>query len=461
MYIKEVKIENIRSVGKFEMKFDQPAGWHVLIGDNGAGKSTIVRSIALALLNQDDIQATREDWEHWLNRDKQEGFIQLTIVPDKKYDGGLTRDDNGLIKNKIVFEKYYISFESDPETINLTESNDQSVGLSNLRFSGVGGVRIKEMRFGNQMVLGMAARVINLDLRKGGWFAAAYGPFRRFTGGSPEKEKVYKSHRYLGALLSVFGEDVALSEALAYIRELYIQKLETKREVDIVDYLKKFINDAELLPHNVIIDEINANFILFKDANGRLIPTLQMSDGFRSVLSLTLELIRQLMTFYSAKSVFENVISGGKTIDLPGVVLIDEVDAHLHPTWQTKIGQWFTQYFPNIQFIVTTHSPLVCRAADKGSIWQLPEPGTDETVQEITGDEKNRLVFGNVLDQYSTGAFGERTARSEEGRKLLNELAKLNTKFSFGKATEVEVSRMKELRRIFTTDNTTDEAAEF
>ena len=50
----------------------------------------------------------------------------------------------------------------------------------------------------------------------------------------------------------------------------------------------------------------------------------------------------------------------------PGVVLIDEVDAHLHPTWQRRIGLWFREHFPKLQFIVSTHSPLICQAATVG-----------------------------------------------------------------------------------------------
>ena len=50
MYIKSLEIKNIRAINQFKMAFDNPAGWHVLIGDNGAGKSSIIRSLALMLV---------------------------------------------------------------------------------------------------------------------------------------------------------------------------------------------------------------------------------------------------------------------------------------------------------------------------------------------------------------------------------------------------------------------------
>ncbi len=108
------------------------------------------------------------------------------------------------------------------------------------------------------------------DLRKG-WFSVAYGPFRRFTGGNIEKEILYKTNPRLGAHLSIFGEDVALSEALVYIQDLYIQKLENKTKVDTLDYLIRFINESALLPHGNKIDEVDSKNVYFRDGNGNRI----------------------------------------------------------------------------------------------------------------------------------------------------------------------------------------------
>lgn len=58
MYIKSVEISNIRSITHFTMKFDDhPAGWHVVIGDNGSGKSSLVRGIAATLIGPEQIRA--------------------------------------------------------------------------------------------------------------------------------------------------------------------------------------------------------------------------------------------------------------------------------------------------------------------------------------------------------------------------------------------------------------------
>ncbi|WP_423228815.1 AAA family ATPase [Pseudaquabacterium rugosum] len=68
MYLHKVDLINIRSIKKLQMSFTKgkEPGWHVLIGDNGSGKSTVVRSIAAALIGPDEIGALRPFWDEWL-----------------------------------------------------------------------------------------------------------------------------------------------------------------------------------------------------------------------------------------------------------------------------------------------------------------------------------------------------------------------------------------------------------
>src|ERR1044071_5154897 len=87
MYIKKVEIKNVRSISKFEMEFADPAGWHVLIGDNGAGKSSILRSIALALIGPTDAQALRLPLINWIQQSKEEAEITLLIERSQDLDG--------------------------------------------------------------------------------------------------------------------------------------------------------------------------------------------------------------------------------------------------------------------------------------------------------------------------------------------------------------------------------------
>jgi predicted ATP-dependent endonuclease of OLD family len=259
----------------------------------------------------------------------------------------------------------------------------------------------------------------------------------------------------IGATITAFRDDAALTQLTFWLKDMALDATKKEKQKADLEQIVSFINNSGLLPNNaILLDDIDSEGIKLKDPLGKDISLLEMSDGYRSVLSMTLDIIRFMMETYGSDKVF-NSSSDGK-IDLPGVVLIDEVDAHLHPSWQNDIGQWFTNYFPNIQFIVTTHSPIICRACEKGSIWKLPTPGTDEKAREIIGTERNKLIFGNILDQYATGDFGREAPRSKDTSGKLDRLAELNNKSAFGALTNEEKSELDGLRKVLTTDDTTD-----
>ena len=140
-------------------------------------------------------------------------------------------------------------------------------------------------------------------------------------------------------------------------------------------------------------------------------------------MSLTLELLRQLAVAYGPAKVFNP--EEPRRVVAPGVVLIDGIDVHLHPTWQRSVGLFFTQHFPRIQFIVTSHSPLVCQAAEVGTVFLLPKPGSSGG-RMLAGAQLSRLLYGNVLDAYGTGVFGQGVTRSESAERILERLAGLN-----------------------------------
>lgn len=417
MYIKKVVIKDIRAISHFEMNFDNPAGWHVLIGDNGAGKSTVVRAMALALVGPTEAMGLRASWGEWLNNQASEGEIALHIEASAKdnYEGSKLKKSQ-LIPNVLQFKRT-------PKIVEFSAA--QNLKPDPLKFNWGHG---------------------------DGWFSVAYGPFRRFAGGNPEWNKLFQTQPKLGAHLSIFGEDVAFTEAIDWLVKLNYQVLERKEKGNVIEDIKKLVNSSDFLPHQARIESVSSDGVLFKDGNGALIQVNQLSDGYRSILSLTFELIRRLIRVYGADEVFKDIRKDHMIVDLPGVVLIDEIDAHLHPSWQTRIGAWFIRYFPKLQFIVTSHSPLVCRASDQGSIWRLAAPGSNHTSGEITGTERDRLILGNILDAYGTELFGASPVRSMQSNDKLARLGRLNMLSAFGKISEEEEKERQHLQLIFSTD---------
>ncbi|NRD53012.1 MULTISPECIES: AAA family ATPase [Corallococcus] len=398
MYVKEVELSNIRSIEslKWELPGIPMPGWHVVIGDNGAGKSSFLRSLALALVGPQEAVALRQEWNDWLRSGADHGHIKLVLDWDKDYDwfsGKGKPPKNFFLAAGLQLDR--------------SASNPDQVQLSRIPLQ-----RLNPDR--------------NIWGDGYGWFCASYGPFRRFTGGDKDQEKLFYSNPKLARHLSVFGESVALSECLEWLKLLQFKKLEGDEEGNFLDPLKDFINQPDFLPNEAHLESISSRGVRFVDGNNCEVPVENLSDGYRSILSMTFELIRQLAKTYGADAIFAH--EDPTTIVVPGVVLIDEVDTHLHPMWQRRVGRWFREHFPKIQFIVTTHSPLICQAATVGSVFRLPRPGSDEAAGMVTGVALDRLLYGNVLDAYSTGAFGDVPLRSPEAMEKLERLAILNQK---------------------------------
>jgi hypothetical protein len=109
------------------------------------------------------------------------------------------------------------------------------------------------------------------------------------------------------------------------------------------------------------------------------------------------------------------------------------------------------EHFPNLQFIVTTHSPLICQAATVGTVWRLPKPGSNESGGMVTGKDLDRLLYGNVLDAYGTEAFGTDVTRSDESKNRLKRLAELNRKELREQLSEDERNEQEKLRTMMPT----------
>ena len=108
--------------------------------------------------------------------------------------------------------------------------------------------------------------------------------------------------------------------------------------------------------------ELKQLVFTFSDSNGEYHRDRigSMSDGYRGTLSLIADIAYRMASL--------NPAMGERVLETPGIVLIDEVDLHLHPRWQARILEDLVRIFPNVQFIVTTHSPIVVASVPKHNI---------------------------------------------------------------------------------------------
>lgn len=132
-----------------------------------------------------------------------------------------------------------------------------------------------------------------------------------------------------------------------------------------------------------------------------------LPSGFSSVLAIYAELIMLVE------------LSGGVKNSIGGIVLIDEIDAHLHVTVQKKVFNFFSTSFPDIQFVITTHSPFVVQSVSNALIYNL---STDEQMEDLSSYSYTSII---------KGLLGE-TSNSADLEGILIELELLSKNNDFG-----------------------------
>ncbi len=434
MYIQKIQIKNLRAIQDLTLDFGNSyPGWHVILGDNGTGKSSVLRAISVALIGNLEILRLDPTWETWVRIGEKKVSISINIVKKSDFDkkSGSGAPTKG--EKKINTVEGTLEIEGKLEIVKEEEDSVYKIINKSPKNPDI-------YRF----LWGTGA----------GWFSVGFGAFRRFTGGTQSLERFYSGQRKIAAHLTLFKEDAALTEIVVWIKELQL-KSDSYKDTNakmILDGIRNFYSSNDLLPQGFNLSEMKADGLYFKNQNGVTIHLYELSEGIKSILSLSMELLRNLCAVYDTNDVFK--YASEQRIDCEGVVLIDEIDAHLHPAWQTRIGQWFTTAFPNIQFIVTTHSPFICRSCNNkdnephGIIWQLKDK--EPNWVKIEGDMRNKLVYGNILDAFSTDLFGTDIERSANGQKNIERLAFLSNKRIFDKSfTPDETIELTNLQNIF------------
>lgn len=420
MYIGRVVLNNIKGFRSIDLDFTSSdgkyPGWAVVTGDNGAGKTALLRAISLAILGPEQSPALAPDLSGWVTIGEQAGTISVEVAPDHQVDrtkkGGYPSPTPFWAEIEITLEgRVWVSSPTDV--------------LRNKKKGALNGP---------------------WQMSTSGWFMVAYGPFRRMYGSSPDAQRLMVLSGRAPQYATLFKEDATLGEGEEWMRQLKHKRLEERpEETRMLDALTELIAD-DFLRQGVCFDSVDSDGVWLRDAQGRRLPLKDMSDGYRSTFATLVDIFRHMVTQYGVDGLVEQNDAGRKVIRKPGVVLIDEVDAHLHPEWQRQVGFWFTEHFPNLQFIVTTHSPLVCQAATGGRIYHIPALETGFQPFRLSDEEVRRVVKGRADTVLLSPAFGLRQTRSPLAVRARRRHSQLMAKqLSLGELPESDVQEMQQL----------------
>ncbi|ANZ05813.1 AAA family ATPase [Raoultella ornithinolytica] len=153
-----------------------------------------------------------------------------------------------------------------------------------------------------------------------------------------------------------------------------------------------------------------------------------LSSGFKSCMSLLLGIIKEIELRYPEQDIYAQ--------EFDGVILIDEIEIHLHPEWQARITEALTTTFPAAQFIVTTHSPHVVQNAKPYQIIALV-PDSNGTVKVKELPENGLGYSAWTVKEVLLDVMGMESTLSRKLQELLDNFEHLIDEENFYKAKEI------------------------
>ncbi|MEM7535039.1 MAG: AAA family ATPase [Chloroflexota bacterium] len=336
MQIQKLTLTNVRNFPHAEFTF-QP-GMNLIVGVNGAGKSTILDALAATL-----------------------SFALPRFTPSESRPFSLATNDITLGQTQLTIALDLLTADF-PITCQLTETQSRASF---------------RMTPDNESVLNLAKGHANQP------FVAYFSTRRAYP--ISQNGSTYKSN---GAYQFVYAD--ALRHRPLNVREfaqwlLVQESLQAEVEGQATVRLAQMSRlAASFLPGYTNLQAIaNPTPTLTLDREGYALDVRYLSDGERNLLSLILDLTRRLT---QANPTLDNPIRKGKA-----VVLIDELDLHMHPSWQRTVVQRLTNTFPNCQFICTTHSPQIIGEVSPECITFIDEGQISHPFQSL-GMDTNWIV---------------------------------------------------------------------
>jgi energy-coupling factor transporter ATP-binding protein EcfA2 len=417
MIVTKLKLANLRVIEAADFTFKP--GFNLIVGVNGVGKSTILDALRICMSR---ILPSITD-----SRSKAMSFAVEDI-----------RSGSPFLDVEVTFEIGRHEFRFTRRQWRERFAADDQENLERLRREILNSDRLRDRARNLLRELEESQGVSDSD-----HFAPPRAELRRATKALRVAPNCvfFSTNRsvvsYAGASRSktAGGRAVAYAEALVarpwqvgqladWMRAQHVLGSESKLAARHLEVLRAAA--SRFLPnYESVRPDSESPSRLVIDHSGATLEVGQLSDGERGILALVLDLARRLS---QANPALDDPLQHGEA-----VVLIDEIDLHLHPKWQRQIVGHLTETFPRCQFIAATHSPQVVAAVEPEQTHLITEAGVlrpDRTLgmdsnwilrHLMEADERpanTALSIRNVEALIKKGAFKKaRMAIAEERKK--------------------------------------------
>jgi len=403
IYFLSLSLENVRcfsdrqtldlSDGK-----GKPARWTVILGNNGTGKTTLLQVLAgMEPVKGDNVADESTDVRN----------LRLSMFRHSFYRPS---------GNQLMAEA---RFAFDTIFDNTQPNNEASITYTDNQYFGTTEWSSDEFQ------------------KKSYKFKCyAYGASRRLTRGMLSQELSEDT------TINLFNDQSTLINAEEWLLQTdYIASKEseiqaqTKKNLSLIkEVLINLLPDVQDIQILSPSKDIPKPIVGFKTPDCPVNGWMNLdglSLGYKTMIAWMVDL---------AAHMFQRYPNSPNPIAEPAVVLIDEIDLHLHPKWQRTIMAYLSERFVNTQFIVTAHSPLIVQAAENANIAVLKREGDQVVIhqhpQEVKGWRIDQLLTSDLFDLPS--------ARSPHYESLLEQRRQILSKASLSEADQTELKKLEE-----------------
>lgn len=343
LHITNISLENIRLFEKLDIAFPSPTPnkgqWIILLGNNGNGKSTLLRAITLAIQDEQLSNA----------------LLELQEAPFIRF-----KCESGSLSIKALFGEYA------PETsknilVNKKQESIHKRGYSKLEFEQ--------------------------------FPVFAYGCRRGSALGGSDRDLDFKP---ISSVLTLFDEGSSLLHAETWLKQLKLESIESEEGASRFDTITQTL--SALLPGVEKLNVLSSGvWISGAEFGLEPVPLSALSDGYLTTTGWLLDMFARWLQYAEECNIF---VEKDFNLKMNGLVILDELDLHLHPRWQTHVISDLKQLFPMMSFITTTHNPLTLLGAEAGEIHII----TKDSSGKITIKQRD-LPPGKRTEQVLTGEW--------------------------------------------------------